>query len=150
MIMTLLEYYTVLISSSVLLAYIDCIPSSNSYLLVEELRPFLLAPGATDLVGDQTIPKDSRGDMDTILPAEFDYGISMRIGSFMPMGNVNLPVYFKSSVTSTPPLGEDFREIRLRTASWLFPPITSAARAASFSRTCTGVRVEVGMSKNSP
>lgn len=59
-------------------------------------------------------------------------------------------MYFKSSVTSTPPFGVDLRDKRSKTDALLSLPMTDAARVARFSRIWTGVSVEVGMSKYSP
>jgi hypothetical protein len=38
----------------------------------KERSPLFLAPSAGDFIGDQSIPQDSRGDVDAILPREFD------------------------------------------------------------------------------
>lgn len=53
-------------------------------------------------------------------------------------------------MTATPPLGDDLRVSRSPNCAALSAPIVSATSFARFSRICTGVRVEVGMSKYSP
>ena len=45
---------------------------SDSDLLLQELRPLLLSPGARDLIRDEAIEQNCRRDMDTVLPTELD------------------------------------------------------------------------------
>ena len=47
---------------------------SDDDLLFEEFLPFLLAPGARDLVRDETVPEHGWRDVDAVLPRELDCG----------------------------------------------------------------------------
>lgn len=122
----------------------------SSHLLREELRPFLLAPRAGDLTGNETIPEDGRRDVDTILSGEFDCMRNDSACITRDMASFCLLVYLKSLVTSTPPFADDLSvRASLNAPTWL-SPMTPVAISASFARMSRGVMVEVGISKNSP
>lgn len=45
---------------------------SNLHFSVEEVGPLLFSPGARDFIRNQTIPQDSRGNVNPVLAGEFD------------------------------------------------------------------------------
>jgi hypothetical protein len=119
----------------------------------EELGPFHHVPRAIDLVCNQPIPEDSWRDMYPILPREFDCGLRTDVGTKKPLlvqitnqEVKDVLLYLRSSVTPTPPLGVVFNLRSSLNSSILFG-ITWAASPASFSRICSGVNVEEGISK---
>jgi hypothetical protein len=119
-------------------------------LLGKEFRPFLLFPSAANLVLNNSVPKHRGGDMDTILPPEFDLQgknalVSMCHAIFYKEHNI--PLYFKSSLTAFPPFGLPFNASKSENWSTAFAGMTLAARSASFWRIWRMVRSCDGISK---
>ena len=98
--------YTWICTITAIRLHLTVIPKSNLDFCFQELVPFFLAPGTGNLVGDQAVPENGGRDVNTILPGEFDWSFFVRHNLQDQLFLINVLVYFRSSVTATPPLGE--------------------------------------------